>query len=106
MTRPEIPAADLDPEACRRLWIAVLRACIAAVAYRAAGRTMTTRAHALGIDQVGRSWIGSRDFHLVASLAGLDGKALAGRLRAQLACPGAAAALLDVLQEPQDRRTA
>ncbi|MGZ9812624.1 hypothetical protein ACXN5S_19340 [Pseudoroseicyclus sp. H15] len=70
-------AAPERRDPLRALWLEVLRAGIAD-AFRCE----------LGEGNVGASgWLGSRDFHIVASLAGLDGAALMARLSKLLASP-------------------
>lgn len=80
-------AIEPDAAACRALWVTVLHAVLEDIAATAAGRG--------GPAGVPRSlmaspaFIGSRDFHQLAALCGLDGQAvrdavLAGRFRAGL----------------------
>lgn len=65
-----------DAAACRRLWATALLACIR----DAVTQLSVYEKRRYGGDAVRGSWIGSRDFHMMASLAGFDGMALADRL--------------------------
>lgn len=74
--------------ACRGLWNSVLLSCIRSV-FGALG---------VGEEQAGNkrleaSWIGSRDFHMVCALCGLDGVAVQSRLRRMASDPALIAAL-------------
>ena len=82
-TRPAWPDSWFDARdpgdvsACRKLWASVLLACIRDVVQDLQGSE--------GFDQkrvpvASSSWIGSRDFHEVCALAGVDGVAVADRL--------------------------
>lgn len=75
-------------EAARALWITVLHIALD----EAAGRLRTyhepeKRERAL---REAEGWIGSRDFHMVCALAGLDGAAVLARFRAGDYRPGSA----------------
>ena len=82
MTRPVWPDSWFDARdpgdvtACRKLWASALLACIRDV--------VQDRHGSKGFDQkrvpVSSGWIGSRDFHEVCALAGVDGIAVADRL--------------------------
>lgn len=72
--------ACAEAEVCRRLWVAVVaQAAHDLLAPRLRGIQPNAEATARG--QV-LAWLGSRDFHRVCALAGLDGATVAARLRA------------------------
>ncbi|SIO36772.1 hypothetical protein SAMN05444722_1705 [Rhodovulum sp. ES.010] len=72
MSLPELSAELAPParvEPCRALWCAVLWEGWCNAHGRGAGLGPVARAQAA-------AWIGSRDFHMVCALAGIDGEAL------------------------------
>lgn len=81
---------------CRRLWAEVLRGCLldalAEPEGPRKGRYMSGGVTARA------GWIGSRDFHEVAALAGFDGAAVASRLERRLGEGGGRAAVLAALR--------
>lgn len=71
---PVADGAEMDPQACRNLWCAVLAA-MWDLATRPCRRD--SRSEIEGA----REWFGSRDFHMVCALAGFDGMAVLERYR-------------------------
>jgi hypothetical protein len=78
-----------DAAACRALWASVLAESLRDAARSVAGLSRLPQ----GVPAGAESWVDSRDFHMVAALAGFDGVALADRLRPVLADPALAARL-------------
>lgn len=71
------------PRRCRGLWASVLLEQV-----RLAGVVCPTSVDKqLDIDRA-RKWLGSRDFHIVCDLAGVDGGAVFERLRPMLVASG------------------
>jgi hypothetical protein len=65
-----------DADACQQLWCAALLTCI-----RSAVGLLPDDVNGSGHSRpVGSSWIGSRDFHTMCALAGVDGEACVYRL--------------------------
>lgn len=79
-----------DYRACRELWAASLLHCLRA----ALGLESYNDSYLGKGTMVGIGWIGSRDFHMVCALAGLDGSAVEYRLKTVAEDPAALAALM------------
>lgn len=80
---PVVPAVDVQAEACRKLWCAViLEAFVLATSDRA-----TDRGHE---QDYARSWFGSVEFYHICNMAGVDGDYILRGYHAQLAEMGEA----------------
>ena len=81
-TRPAWPDSWFDARdpgdvtACRKLWASALLACIRDVVQELHGSKGFDRKRV----PASSGWVGSRDFHEVCALAGVDGVAVADRL--------------------------
>lgn len=97
---PEDWAERRDPgdyRACRRLWIGRLRLMLHDVAVRGAkGHRVTDGLRRLAP----ADWLGTRDFHMTAALAGFDGEAIRDAMISRMADPDSARALADALRGP------
>jgi hypothetical protein len=77
-----------DAAACQALWATVLREGL-----RDAARSVANLPNLFGNKLIlSADWVGSRDFYMVATMAGFDGVAFADRLRPVLADPELSAA--------------
>lgn len=83
-----------DVSACRALWACVLASCLKGAIADACQRA--DRGNFMGQGgAVSAHWIGSRDFHMVCALAGLDGIFVLDQVEAALALKGAALDRMD-----------
>jgi hypothetical protein len=92
LTRREVP----DVRACLALWGEALRRMLLSACD-------TVVRHHMEPSGVGSGWVGSRDFHEVCALAGLNGVAIEEKVRPLLQSAESAKALRDRLAAPRER---